>query len=72
MLLYTSTFKCNSNVYTYTEPASRPSVVIWDDTDRLSDWIGYTTSRSSSRIIGRDRLHPHCGIINIDSYCYTR
>ena len=56
-------------MYTYTEPASRPSVVIWDDTNRLSDWIGYT---STSRIIARDRLHPRCGIINIDSYCYTR
>ena len=38
--------------------------MIWDDMDRLSGWIGYT---STSRIIDRDRLHPHCGIINIDS-----
>ena len=62
--LHTNTFKCNTNIHTYTQPASGRSAVIWDDMDRLSGWIGYT---STSRIIDRDRLHPHCGIINIDS-----
>ena len=61
--LCTNTFRCNTK-HTHIQPASGRSVVIWDDMDRLSGWIGYT---STSGIIVGDRLHPHCGIINIDS-----